>query len=86
MGCWRFGINTIDIKNKSKIYNDKFKQKTLNTIHDIPNIVLQHNYTFDPKNPLIGISQSWNKDKTFFEELYKNFLEQDRAILSVEVK
>jgi hypothetical protein len=27
-----------------------------------------------------------NKDKTFFEQLYKNFLEQDRAILSVEVK
>ena len=27
-----------------------------------------------------------NKDKTFFEELYKNFLEQDRAIMSVEVK
>ena len=27
-----------------------------------------------------------NEDKTFFEQLYKNFLEQDRAILSVEVK
>ena len=27
-----------------------------------------------------------NKDKTFFEKLYKNFLEQDRAVMSVEVK
>ena len=27
-----------------------------------------------------------DKDKRFFEELYKNFLEQDNAIVSVEVK
>ena len=26
-----------------------------------------------------------DKDKRFFEELYKNFLEQDRAIISVEI-
>jgi hypothetical protein len=26
-----------------------------------------------------------DKDKRFFEELYKNFLEQDRAIVSVEI-
>jgi hypothetical protein len=27
-----------------------------------------------------------DKDKKFFEELYKNFLEQDRAIVSVKIK
>jgi hypothetical protein len=27
-----------------------------------------------------------DKDKRFFEELYKNFLEQDRAIVSVEIE
>ena len=26
-----------------------------------------------------------DKDKRFFEELYKNFLEQDRAIVSVKI-
>ena len=27
-----------------------------------------------------------DKEKRFFEELYKNFLEQDRAITSVEIE
>ena len=70
MVCWRFGNPKKYINIKSKLYNDKFKQKTLNTIHNIPNIVHQQNYTFDPNHPLIGVSQSWNKDKTFFESIY----------------
>lgn len=27
-----------------------------------------------------------DKDKKFFEELYKNFLEQDRAIVAVKIQ
>jgi hypothetical protein len=32
------------------------------------------------------LSRYKDKDKRFFEELYKNFLEQDNAIVSVEIK
>ena len=32
------------------------------------------------------LSRNKDKDKRFFEELYKNFLEQDNAIVSVEIK
>ena len=73
--CWRFKEDPLSVEKFSEWYNIVLSQKYLNTEN-----MLRHNmnnvFTFNPSDPMILVSQNWNRKKTFFESIHmeRNFI------------